>query len=83
MVLGLRGKHQDRFYLKGIRETIYTRQNIYWWVRPQAYLRIISTHKQLTTHGQSLAANLASLEAMVEPVLNDDHARVKFEKSFK
>jgi hypothetical protein len=35
------------------------------------------TQGQLTTHGQSLAANLASLEAMVEPVLNDDHAMVK------
>jgi hypothetical protein len=41
------------------------------------------TQNQLTTHGQSLAANLASLEAMGEPVLNDDHAMVKFEKSLK
>jgi hypothetical protein len=41
------------------------------------------TQSQLTTHGQSIAANLASLETMIEQVLNDDHAMVKFEKSFK
>jgi hypothetical protein len=41
------------------------------------------TQSQLTTQGQSFAANLASPEIMIEPVLNDDHAMVKFEKSFK
>jgi hypothetical protein len=41
------------------------------------------TQSQLTTHGQSIVANLASLETMIEQVLNDDHAMVKFEKSFK
>jgi hypothetical protein len=41
------------------------------------------TQSQLTTQGQSFAANLASPETMIEPVLNDDHAMVKFEKGFK
>jgi hypothetical protein len=64
------------------------------WVRPQASLRIIPTHEQLinvkqatqsqlTKHGQSFAANLASPKTMIEQVLNDDHAMVKFEKSFQ
>jgi hypothetical protein len=35
------------------------------------------TQSQLTTHGQSFAANLASLEARIEQVLDDDHAMVK------
>jgi hypothetical protein len=55
------------------------------WVRPQAYLGIVTTHKQhikvtqsqLTTQGQSFAVNLASPETMIEQVLNDDHAMVK------
>jgi hypothetical protein len=38
------------------------------------------TQSQLTTRGQSFAANLASPETMIEQVLNDDHAMVKFEK---
>jgi hypothetical protein len=57
-------------------------------IRPQAYLGITTTHKQhitvnkvsesqLTTQGQSFAANLASPETMIEPVLNDDHAMIK------
>jgi hypothetical protein len=33
---------------------------------------------QLTSQGQLFAANLASPEAMIEQVLNDDHAMVKF-----
>jgi hypothetical protein len=41
------------------------------------------TQSQLTTQGQSFEANLASLEEMIEQVLNDDHAMVKFEKSYK
>jgi hypothetical protein len=41
------------------------------------------TQSQLTTHGQSFAVNLSLLEVMIEQVLNDDHAMVKFEKSFK
>jgi hypothetical protein len=41
------------------------------------------TQSQLTTQGQSFAANLASPETVIEPVLNDDHAMVKFEKGFK
>jgi hypothetical protein len=48
-------------------------------------VRIISTHKQhikvkqsqLTTQGQSFAANIASPETKSEQVLNDDHAMVK------
>jgi hypothetical protein len=36
------------------------------------------TQSQLTAHGQSFAANLASPETMVEQVPNDDHAMVKF-----
>jgi hypothetical protein len=32
---------------------------------------------QFTTQGQSFEANLASLEAMIEQVLNGDHAMVK------
>jgi hypothetical protein len=35
------------------------------------------TQSQLTTQGQSFAANLASPETMIEQVLNDDHAMVK------
>jgi hypothetical protein len=35
------------------------------------------TQSQLTTQGQSSAANLASSETMIEQVLNDDHAMVK------
>jgi hypothetical protein len=35
------------------------------------------TPSQLTTQGQSFAANLASPEIMIEPVLNDDHTMVK------
>jgi hypothetical protein len=34
------------------------------------------TQSQLTTQGQSFAANLALSESMIEPVLND-HAQVK------
>jgi hypothetical protein len=34
------------------------------------------TQSQLTTQGQSFAANLALSETMIEPVLHD-HARVK------
>jgi hypothetical protein len=41
------------------------------------------TQSQLTTQGQSFEANLASLEVMIGQVLNDDHAMVKFEKSYK
>jgi hypothetical protein len=48
-------------------------------------VRIISTHtqpikvkqSQLTTQGQSFAANIESPETMIEQVLNDDHAMVK------
>jgi hypothetical protein len=32
---------------------------------------------------QTLATNLASLEAMVEQVLNDDHAMVKLKGTFE
>jgi hypothetical protein len=42
-----------------------------------------STQSQLTTQVQSFVANLASPETLIEQVLNDDHAMVKFEKSSK
>jgi hypothetical protein len=35
------------------------------------------TQGQLTTQGQSVAANLALSETMIEPVLNNDPAMVK------
>jgi hypothetical protein len=41
------------------------------------------TQGQLIMHSQTLATNLASLEAMVEQVLNDDHVMVKLKGSFK
>jgi hypothetical protein len=78
--------------------TTYMGQDINWWVlnrlghRPTwgSYLHSSNSSKsnkvtqsQLTTQGQSFAANLASPETMIEQVLNDDHAMVKFEKSFK
>jgi hypothetical protein len=67
-------------------------QNISWWVlkgvRPQAYMRIISTHKQFikvkqshtqtTHHTRLIICNQSSItRTMIEQVLNDDHAMVK------
>jgi hypothetical protein len=66
-------------------------QNINWWDSKRLGHRPIwglylhtTTHQsqtvtqsQLTTQGQSFAANLALSETMIEPVLNDDHAKVK------
>jgi hypothetical protein len=40
-------------------------------------------HNQLTTQGQSLAANLASLEAMVEQVFNSVQAMEKLKRVFQ
>jgi hypothetical protein len=40
-------------------------------------------HNQLTTQGQSLAANLASLEAMVVQVFNSVQAMEKLKRVFK
>jgi hypothetical protein len=37
----------------------------------------IVIQSQLTTQGQSFAANIASPETMTEQGLNDDHAMVK------
>jgi hypothetical protein len=42
-------------------------------VRPQSNK---ITQSQLTTQGQSFAADQASPETMIEQVLNDDHALV-------
>jgi hypothetical protein len=79
-------------------KTTYMWQNINWWVlnklghRPTwgSYLPTSNSSKsnkvtqsQLTTQGQSFEDNLASLEVMIEQVFNDDHAMVKFEKSFE
>jgi hypothetical protein len=70
-------------------------QNINWWVlnrlghRPTwgSYLHTSNlsksnkvTQSQLTTQGESFEANLASLEVMVEQVLNSDQAMGKFER---
>jgi hypothetical protein len=88
-VLGLRGKHQNRFDLKDRMEINYTGQYTTWGVlirlghmptwRSYLLTSILSksnrvTQSQLTTQGQSFEANLASLEAMVEQVFNSDQA---------
>jgi hypothetical protein len=38
------------------------------------------TQCQLITHTQTLVTNLASLDIIIEQVLNDDHAMVKLKR---
>jgi hypothetical protein len=66
--------------------------NISWVICPLLYHNytqetqlksIMITQGQLIMHSQTLATNLATLEAMVEQVLNDDHAMVKLKGSFE